>query len=59
MMREGKSWHIDDDGTLFIGKDFKRGKGFLPCFDDRESITGLVLEEGMEETSTGYRKGVR
>ena len=37
MMREGKSWHIDDDGT----------------------ITGLILEEGMEETSTGYRKGVR
>lgn len=42
MILKGKGWHIDDDGILFIGKDFKRGKGFLPWFNYRESVTGLI-----------------
>ena len=62
MMREGKGWHIDDNGTLFIWKGFKRGKGFLPWFNDRESIIGLVLEEGMVEIGRdwcAYLKGIK
>ena len=51
MMREGKNWHIDDDGILFIGKGVKRGKGFLPWFNDRESITGLGFESFANCTS--------
>ena len=57
MMREGKNWHIDDDGILFIGKDFQRGQGFLPWFNDADSVTALVLEEGIEVLPvpvTGY-----
>lgn len=48
MIIRGKGWHIDDDGILFIGKNFKQGKGFLPWFNHRESVTGLNLEEGIE-----------
>lgn len=60
-MDNGKSWHIDN-GVLFIGKGFKPGKGFLPWFDDRDRITGLILEEGMEEIGRdwcAYLKGIR
>lgn len=60
-MEKGKGWHIEK-GVLFIGKEFRRGKGFLPWFDDRDRITGLVLEEGLEEVGRewcAYLKGLR
>ena len=60
-MDKGKSWHIDN-GILFIEKGFKPGKGFLPWFDDRDRITDLILEEGMEEIGRewcSYLGGVR
>ena len=60
-MEKGKGWHIEK-GVLFIGKEFRRGKGFLPWFDDRDRITGLVLEEGLEKVGRewcAYLKGLR
>jgi len=44
-MDRGNDWHVDN-GVLFVGKGFKPGKGFLPWFENRDHITGLILEEG-------------
>lgn len=41
MTAKGKHWHIDANGVLTIGEGFKRGKGFLPCFNDSDSITAV------------------